>query len=763
MDRSYLPSNESAEAMFNTLAAFLHRRRRLALLASLVLLVLAGAIGSSLQQHLTNGASDYDDPGGGNVFARSVIQQATGVDPEQGYVLVVRTTAPLTADAPVPAAVADAIRVLKARPEVKQVLDYSDSHQPALIAKGGLSTAVVAEVGSLPAPADANAVAALQRTIAADPLLSGTTLLGGATPGHVQVAQVSTKDLDTGEMITLPILLILLVFVFRGVVAGMIPLFGGIFAMMLAMAAVRVLTVFTHVSSSAMDLIFALGLGLCIDFSLLLVSRFREELAADRAKGVEGSAQAVRRTVQTAGRTVVFSAFTVAVALSSLLIFPLPYLRSLGIAGILTVLSACFFALLVLPALLAALGPRIDALSFGRSRAASAERAVRRWERLSRGVMRRPLLYAVVGIVVLLGIAGPATGIRFTGVDSSVLPRSTSSGQVAQELTDDYTQQPSDAQIVVAGAADSPSSLSAYAARVAEVPGVQAVSAPVRLGADHWEIDASVAGEPLQSGALATVQAVEKVSAPDAVWFTGASADFLAQRSSIGRHLLPAGAVLAVLTMLLLFLFTGSVWLSIQGLLMNALSVGAAFGMLVWVFQQGHLSGMLDFTATGALEETSPVILFALAFGLSTDYNVFLLGRIKEARSKGLDDRSAVAVGLSRTGGIVTSAALLFVIAVCALGLSRLTFIKELGLGAAFAVLIDATVVRTLLVPAVMGLLGRGAWWAPGPLRRLHARIGINEAPVEDEGFEAAAAESLAPAPAPQESRPRRSRPSARV
>jgi len=739
--------------MFDRLARFLHRRRRLALLASLVLLVLAGAIGSSLQQHLTNGASDYDDPGGGNVFARSVIQQATGVDPEQGYVLLVRSSTPLTADSPVPPAVADAIRVLRARPEVKQVLDYADSHQPALIARNGLSTAVVAEVGSLPAPADANAVAAIQKAIAADPLLRDSTLFGGATPGHTQVAQVSTKDLDMGETITLPILLILLIFVFRGVIAGLIPLLGGVFAMMLAMAAVRLLTMVTHVSSSAMDLIFALGLGLCIDFSLLLVSRFREELAADRAAGVEGTAQAVRRTVLTAGRTVVFSAFTVAVALSSLLIFPLPYLRSLGIAGVLTVLSAAFFALLVLPAVLAALGTRIDALSFGRSRAAGADRVVRRWDRLAQGVMRRPLVYAVVGIVVLLGIASPATGIHFTGVDSSVLPVSTSSGQVAKELTDDYAQQPSAVQIVVArgSAADSSGALADYGRRIAQVPGVQAVQAAVPLGSDHWEIDASVAGEPLQADALATVQAVERVQAPAAVWFTGASADFLAQRASIGDHLLPAGLVLAALTVLLLFLFTGSVWLSFQGLLMNALSVGAAFGMLVWVFQQGHLSGLLSFTATGALEETSPVILFALAFGLSTDYNVFLLGRIKEARSKGLDDRSAVAVGLSRTGGIVTSAALLFVVAVSALGLSRLTFIKELGLGAAFAVLIDATVVRTLLVPAIMGLLGPAAWWAPGPLRRVHARIGISEGEVEDGAAELSGGDAPAAAAAVEE------------
>ncbi|WP_037607975.1 MMPL family transporter [Streptacidiphilus rugosus] len=730
--------------MFETLASVLHRRRRLALLASLVLLFLAAAVGGSLQQKLTNGASDYDDPGGSNVAARTVIQHATGIDPQQGYVLLVRTDQPISADSPVPASVTEAIRVLRARPEVKQVLDYAGAHLPALISTDGRSTAVVAEVGPIASPHDVDAVTALQKAIAADPLLRDTTLLGGATPGHVQVAQVSTKDLGLGEAVAMPILLILLFFVFRGLVAALIPLFGGVFAMMLAMAAVRLLTVVTSVSASAMDLIFALGLGLCIDFSLLMVSRFREELAADRAREVAGTGEAVRRTVLTAGRTVAFSAFTVAVALSALLVFPLPYLRSLGSAGILTVLSAAFFALVVLPALLAALGHRIDALSFGRGRATSAERVVRRWERLARGVMRRPAFYAVGGVAVLLLVASPAAGIKFSGVDSSVLPLSTSSGQVAQQLSTAFAQQPASARIVLDDGA-SAAAMADYATALGRVPGVRAVTAPVRLGANHWEIDASLSGQPLQAGPLATVQQLEHVPAPATARFTGASADFLAQRASIGAHLLPAGLLLAALTMLLLFLFTGSLWLSVQGLLMNALSVGAAFGMLVWVFQDGHLGGLLNFTATGALEETSPVILFALAFGLSTDYNVFLLGRIKEARAKGADERTAVAVGISRTGGIVTSAALLFVVAIGALGISRLTFIKELGIGAAFAVLVDATVVRTLLVPAVMALLGRGAWWAPGPLRRLHERFGVSEG-GEPEEEHTSAAETGVPA-----------------
>ncbi|MFD7988276.1 MMPL family transporter [Kitasatospora indigofera] len=719
--------------MFKALASLLHQRRRLVLLASLVLLVVAGAIGSSLQQHLTNGASDYDDPGGGNVTARKVIQQATGIDPQQGYVLLVRTDAPLTADAPVPPEVTAAVNLLKARSEVKRVLDYSGAHLPALIAEDGRSTVVLADLGTLSSPSDVDAVKALEHDVAADPLLKDRTLLGGATVGHVQVGEVSEKDLGMAETLSLPILLVLLVIVFRGLIAGLIPLLGGVFAMMLAMLGTRVLTLFTNVSTSAMNLIFALGLGLCIDFSLLMVSRFREEYAAGVEAGAEGTARAVRRTVLTAGRTVAFSAFTVAVALSALLIFPLPYLRSLGSSGILTVLSAAFFALVVLPAVLAVLGPKIDALSFRRGRAEGAARVVRRWERLAYGVMRRPMLYAVAGVVVLLGIAAPVTGIKFTGVDQSVLPRSVSAGQVAEELGTKYAQQPASVRIVLDAPADAGAALGEYGTRVGQVPGVQRVGAPVQLDAGHWQIDASVAGEPLQAAALDTVQQVQRTAAPFQARFTGASADFLAQRASIGDHLLPAGLVLAGLTVLLLFLFTGSVWLAFQGLLMNALSVAAAFGMLVWVFQQGHLSGLLDFTATGALEETSPVVLFALAFGLSTDYNVFLLGRIKEARGTGLDERSAVAVGISRTGGIVTSAALLFFVAIGALGLSRLAFIKELGLGAAFAVLIDAAVVRTLLVPAVMAMLGKAAWWAPGPLKRLHERFGVDEGGAGDE------------------------------
>lgn len=292
--------------------------------------------------------------------------------------------------------------------------------------------------------------------------------------------------------------------------------------------------------------------------------------------------------------------------------------------------------------------------------------------------------------------------------------------------------------VVIDGAPDA-SRLDDYTRRIADVPGVESVGTPVELDDRHWEIDAVLTDKPLDDTAKDAVAAVQDLAAPYPARYTGTTADFLAQRESIADSLPLAGGILVVVTLLLLFAFSGSVVLPLKALLMNLLSTGAAFGFLVWIFQNGNFG----FPAQNGLETTTPVLVFALAFGLSTDYNVFLLSRIKEARAQGLDNREAVAQGLSRTGGIVTSAAVLFCIPVGALALSRLVFIQELGLGAAFAVLIDATVVRAFLVPSLMALLGTANWWAPAPLRSLHRALRLDRTEHTTEA-----------APAPKESTP---------
>lgn len=705
--------------MFSALGSALHTRRRASLLLAVLATVLAALFGGTVQSKLTNGLSDYDDPGGANVAARKVIEQATGIDAQQGYALLVRTDAALGAKDAKPARVAAAAALLDARPEVEQVIDYASASNPSLISDDSRSTLVIGSVGPMKESATIDAEKALQKAIEDDPALRGNVWLGGPTPGHVQVADVSNTDLAKAETLALPFILILLFLVFRGVVAALVPLAGAVVSLLLTLAGLRLATLFTSVSTGALNLAFALGLGLSVDFGLLMVSRYREELAVHGA-----GSEAIRRTVATAGRTVLFSALTVAAALASLIAFPHPYLRSMGLAGVITVVSAALFALLGLPALLAVLGRRVNALAPRRWQRdiSASEAAGNRWHRLASAVMHRPVVVAVAATAVLLVIASPVLGIKFTGADASTLPSDTSAGRVAQSLDRDFGKPPaSPMQIVIdTGAGGAP--LTSYAEQIGSVPGVESVGAPFRLDSGHWEIDAVLGGAPLSTGAKEAADAVQAVEAPSPARYTGLTADFLAQQQSIGDKLPLAAGILTVVTLLLLFAFCGSLILPFKALVMNFLSTGAAMGFLVWVFQDGHFG----FAAQNGIEVTTPVLVFALAFGLSTDYNVFLLGRIKEGRSAGLDDRTAVAEGLARTGPVVTSAALLFCLAVGALALSRLVFIKELGLGTAFAVLIDATVVRALLVPSLMALLGSANWWAPGPLRRLHEALHLD-------------------------------------
>ncbi|SDL42942.1 MMPL family transporter [Streptomyces indicus] len=732
--------------MFSALGSALHARRRVGLLLAGLAAVLAAVFGGTVESKLTNGLSDYDDPGGANVAARRIIEQATGVDAQQGYAVLVRTGAVIDGDGPLPASVAAAVALLEARPEVRGVVDYRSAAGAGLVSDDGRSTVVVGAVGPMSHRATIAAERELQEAIEDDPALRGRAWLGGATPGHVQIDEVSGKDLARAEALALPFILILLFLVFRGVVAALLPLAGALVTLLLTFAGLRVATVFMEVSSGALNLAFALGLGLAVDFGLLMVCRYREELAV-HGPGV----QAVRNTVASAGRTVFFSALTVAAALAAITVFPHPYLRSMGLAGVITVIAAALFALLALPALFAVLGTRVNALAPRRWQRDGARQAQagRRWHTIAHAVMRRPVLVALAATGLLVLVAAPAAGIRFTGADPSTLPASTSAGQVARALERDFEKPPAAPLQIVLDTPSADGTITAYARRVAQVPGVESVAAPVRLDGRHWQIDAVLAGAPLGDRAKDAAQAVEDLEAPVRARFTGMTADFLAQKASIGAHVPLAAAVLAVITLLLLFAFTGSVLLPLKALVMNTLSTAAALGFLVWVFQHGNLG----FAAQNGIEATTPVLVFALAFGLSTDYNVFLLGRIKEGRQAGLSDRAAVAQGLARTGPVVTSAAALFCLAVGALALSRLVFVQELGLGTAFAVLIDATVVRALLVPSLMVLLGAANWWAPRPLRRLYARLGLDR--IE--------AQPPAPAAGDPAARPLEQRPAARV
>ncbi|HEV2074764.1 MAG TPA: MMPL family transporter, partial [Thermoleophilaceae bacterium] len=557
--------------------------------------------------------------------------------------------------------------------------------------------------------------------------LPGVTL-GGEALANQQVNEQVSHDIERAELFALPLIFLLSLLFFRGVVAAALPpLLGGL-AIVLTFAGLRAASELGSVSIFAVNLVTALGLGLAIDYSLFMVSRYREELAR-----VGPGGEAIRNTLATAGRTVLFSGLTVAAALSSLLVFPQRFLYSMGLGGVMVALIAVGVALIVLPALLAVLGERVNALAPKRLQRAARKDARPAsngfWYRLSRVVMRRPGRIALASAVALVVLGLPFLDIRFVVADAEVLPGEASARQVDDALAERFDSNATEPVRLVVEAPLG-AELEPLVRQVRGLQGVAGVSRPERLRSDTTLLNVTSRDDPLSTRGQDVVREIRALDTPLPLLVSGTSASFADLKASLLDHLPVALAIVVMATLVLLFLMTGSVVLPIKALVMNVLTLSATFGILVLVFQDGRLEGLLGYESQGALEITQPIVLFAVAFGLATDYGVFLLSRIKEARDAGVPDSEAVAVGLERTGRIVTAAALLFTVAVGALATSDIIFIKQLGVGTALAVLIDATVVRALLVPSLMELLGRRNWWAPRPLRRLHERVGLREAPT---------------------------------
>jgi uncharacterized membrane protein YdfJ with MMPL/SSD domain len=427
---------------------------------------------------------------------------------------------------------------------------------------------------------------------------------------------------------------------------------------------------------------------------------------------------------------VLFSSLTVTAALASLLVFPQRFLYSMGLGGMLVSLVAASVALLVLPAVLALLGGRVNALSPRRLQRTAERDATQAqsgvWYRISRTVMRRPWRIAIASAATLIALGLPFTGIKFTSVDAMVLPDNTTARQVSDALERDFPRAQTDPiyAVVESSRADQ---AGAFAREAARLPDAETVAPPRRAADGVWIVNVFSRVDPLTDRSQDLVRDLRQVDPGSRAEVGGFTANFVDLKTSLVDHMPVALGIIVVATMVVLFLMTGSVVLPLKALVMNVLTLSAAFGILVFVFQDGRLEGLLSYTSQGALESTQPIVLFAVAFGLSADYGVFLLSRIKEARDSGLPDSEAVAVGLERTGRIVTAAALLFCVAIGAFATSQIIFIKELGVGTALAVLIDATIVRALLVPSLMELLGRRNWWSPRPLRRLWQRVGLRE------------------------------------
>ena len=689
--------------MLSRLADLGLRRPRWVAVLALLVLVVAGAYGGPAAQVLERDR-DFEATASEATAARVLLEDATGVATDPGVLALVPAS-------PGDPAVARAAAVLRADPGVAHVATPSVGEPSALVSQDGRSTLVAATLG-----ADADREATVERLEDAVARLDGVKL-GGPDVGQIQVNRQAAEDLAGSELLAFPVLVVLTFLVFRGV-AALLPLAVGVLAVLSTFALLRLFDVVYDLSPFCLNLVIAAGLGLAIDYSLFLVSRFREELGA----GLDVP-QAVHRTMATAGRTVVFSALTVASAIACLYAFPVPFLQSMAIGGALVSLVAAGVALTLLPALFVLLGARLGKVRPGPVREG-------RWYRIAHWSMRRPILATVATGAVVLLIASPALRTEWAGVDASVLPEAKSARVVADRTTEDF---PGLAGATLTAAVRAPDdagpSVAAYAGRVRGVPGVAAVGEPRRAGPGLWRVGVRTTGSMIAPSTLETVARVRAVPSEHRVLVGGGPAALTDQRAAVSDRLPIAIGLLAVSTLLILWLMTGSVVLPVKALLMNLLTTAAATGALVWVFQDGRFEGLLDYRSQGGIEQTDFLVMVAVVFGLSTDYGVFVLTRIKEARDAdpGAGDREAVAVGIQRTGGIVTAAAALLAVALGAFLLSNVVFLQELGGGAAFAVLLDALLIRTFLVPSLMALLGARNWWSPAPLRRLHDRIGISE------------------------------------
>ena len=728
--------------MLSRLAPVLVARRRLVLVLALVFLAIAGGVGGGVAKELSAGG--FADPKQQSERAAAALDSTfhTGAS---NFVLLVTTPAGVD-KAPGPGVALTT--KLAGEPGVTDVVSYWTVGRPDTLRSKDSSQAIV--LARLTGSQDDTVKKAKALGKVYDGSFQGLTVrTGGEFAVYAEVGDTIEHDIIRAESIAIPITAVLLILVFGSAVAASLPLLVGVLSILGTFLSLHVLHGFTDVSVYSVNLATSMGLGLGIDYSLFLVTRFREELR--RGHPVP---DAVRETLRTAGRTVLFSAVTVMLSLGALLVFPLYFLTSFAYAGISAVLFALLGALVVLPAALAALGHRVDTLDLRKPVRRLLRLAPPRrkeldegfWHRVATTVMKRPVGVgtAVVGLLLLLGL--PFHNVIFGLPDDRVLPPTAQAHQVAQVLREDFTGREAFALPVILKPA--PSSVTAYAAALSRVPGVERVDAAsgrylhgqrVAAGVPSYKISGAErlsvvpAIESIGPAGERLVKQLRAVPAPSSVLIGGQAAQLVDTKKALGDKLpLALGLVLAA-TFVLLFLFTGSVVIPVKALVLNVLSLSATFGLMVWVFQEGHLTHLIgNPIVTGTLDTTMPILMFCVLFGLSMDYEVFLLSRIKEEWDAGdgsaAANTHAVAVGLERTGSLVTAAAGLLALVFFSFVSSDIAFIKLLGLGTGLAVLVDATLIRGALVPAFMRLMGPANWWAPAPLRRLHARFGLAEA-----------------------------------
>jgi len=716
--------------IFETLGRGLYRARRLTLVIALLFAVGAAVWGTGVFGKLNSG-NTFTPPSSQSNAESNLATSLFGRN-EADVVVLFHSAAHTVADPAYRQAVAEYVAALPAG-KVARSATYWTSGQADLVSADKHSTYAVLQLvgGSDQAREDTYKAIESDFPAQAGPAADGITAqAGGTTATEVAINNAVSANIARAESISFPVLLVLLVIIFGGVIAALAPLAIGGLAILGSFSVLRLITLATTVSEYSLNITTILGLGLGIDYGLFIVTRFREELR--RQPTVES---AISRTVATAGRTVLVSGVTVALALSSLMLFQPVFLRSMGYGGVATVAIDVIAALTVLPALLAVLGHRVNALAVRKSVRAGAKakpEAEGGWYRLARAVMRRPVAFVGVIVVVLLALGAPFLRISWGGTDARVLPTTATVRQVQDALTNEFPANSTNPIEAVVTGVTSQAGLTAYTAKVDAIPGVTGVQATARNGTSV-RLDVGYAPQPDSPQARQIVSSIRALAPPPhaAVLVGGTTAQLVDELSSLGGTLPWMALLTAVATFVLLFLAFGSVVLPVKAIVMNILSLAATFGVVVWVFQWGHLSGPLGFTAIGTIDPTMPILLLAIVFGLSMDYEVFLLSRIRERYDETGDNAAAVAAGLQRTGGLITSLALLLVVVVAFFSASSITFLKLLGVGMIVALIVDASVVRILLVPATMRLLGRANWWAPRPLRRFYARYGVRGADRE--------------------------------
>ncbi|MPZ74492.1 MAG: MMPL family transporter, partial [Nitriliruptorales bacterium] len=725
-------------------AAFAVRLRWAILIVTLAFVAIAGALGGGVADHLSSGG--FDDPTAESSVAADLLAEQFDAGPPNLVFLV--DAEGKSVDDP---GVAQGARALTAdlatQPGVGEAVSYwtlggaeplrsrDGSEGLILVRLEGPDNELLRRAGEL-------------GDTYGGPHETFSVTTGGMSAVFAEVNDVVEADLLSAEAIVFPITLVLLIIIFGSVVAALLPLTIGAFAIVGTFLALRLVAGATEVSIFALNFTTAMGLGLAIDYALLVVSRFREELSVGHDVPV-----AIRRTLATAGRTVVFSAATVASSLAALLVFRIAFLRSFAYAGIAVVALAAIGAVVVLPALLALIGRNINRLRVRRVRA--DQPGTGRWHSVAMAVMRRPIPIATVVVLFLAVLGAPFLGVELGFPDDRVLPPGADTRVVGDTIRDEFVTNEAGALNVVmtdvGNAQDHADAIEEYAQRLSLLEGVARVDAVTGMyvggaqvapanplsarfaSSDMTYLSVVPSIEPISPAGEDLTRAVRGEQAPFAALIGGGPAELVDGKAGLLDQLPEALALIAAITFVVLFGQFGSLLVPVKAIVLNLLSLSATFGAMVWVFQDGHLAGVLGFTATGSLVTTMPVLMFCIAFGLSMDYEVFLLSRVKEEYDRTGDNVASVATGLERTGRIVTAAAVLIAVVFAAFATGQVSFMKMFGIGMALAVIVDAFLIRATLVPAFMRLAGRANWWAPAPLRRLHDRIGLREHDLDDE------------------------------